>query len=111
MYYHFVFMSISLAMLGFACSGICVYLFPNFFNRDKSYTQLTISSSLFAATMIAAIFIYINVRFVPAQSLASFYNLLTIFIAIFLPYFFSGLTTTLIFKHHAQDITASTSLT
>ena len=104
MYYHFVFISISLAMLGFACSGMCVYLFPNFFNRDKSYSQLAISSTLFSAAMIAAIFIYINVRFVPAQSLASFYNLLIIFIAIFLPYFFSGLTVTLIFKHHAQAI-------
>ena len=105
MYYHFVFMSISLAMLGFACSGMCVYLFPNFFNREKSYSQLAISAALFSAAMIAAIFIYINVQFVPTQSLASFYNLLIIFIAIFLPYFFSGLTVTMIFKHHAQAIT------
>ncbi|MBM4310786.1 MAG: hypothetical protein FJ119_07560 [Deltaproteobacteria bacterium] len=105
MYYHFVFMSISLAMLGFACSGICVYIFPSFFNREKSYSQLALSSTLFSAAMIAAIFIYINVRFVPAQSWSSFYNLLIIFVAIFLPYFFSGLTITLIFKHHAKNIT------
>jgi hypothetical protein len=55
MYYHFVFMSISLAMLGFACSGICVYLFPSFFKKTKSYSQMALSSALFAAAMIAAI--------------------------------------------------------
>jgi spermidine synthase len=105
MYYHFVFMSISLAMLGFACSGICVYLFPSFFKKTKSYSQIALSSALFAAAMIAAIFIYVNIRFVPEQSLISLYNLLIIFTAIFLPYFFSGLTITLIFKHHAKNIT------
>jgi len=105
MFYHFVFMSISLAMLGFACSGICVYIFPSFFNREKSYSQLSLSASLFSATMIAAIFIYVNIAFIPAQSLKSFYNLLIIFLAVFVPYFFSGLIVTLIFKHHAKNIT------
>ncbi len=105
MYYHFVFMSISLAMLGFACSGMCVYLFPNFFNRGRSYTQLAVSAALFSATMIAAVFIYVNVRFVPERSAESFYNLLIIFVAVFVPYFFSGMTTTLTFKHHAKNIT------
>ncbi|MEI6126019.1 MAG: hypothetical protein WCQ99_05635 [Pseudomonadota bacterium] len=105
MYYHFVFMSISLAMLGFACSGICVYLFPSFFNREKSYDQLTGTASLFSLAMMAAITIYLQVRFTPEQSLTSFYNLAKIFFFVFIPYFFSGLTITLIFKHHAKNIT------
>lgn len=105
MYYHFVFMSISLSMLGFACSGICVYIFPSFFNRAKLSSQLSISSSLFSATMIAAIFIYVNIPFVPAQSLKSFCYLLIIFLAVFTPNFFSGLTITLIFKNYPKNIT------
>ena len=35
MYYHFVFISISLAMLGFGCSGVIVFLFSRFFSRGK----------------------------------------------------------------------------
>ena len=42
MYYHFVFISISLAMLGFGCSGIIVFLFPNLFSREKSSGQLAL---------------------------------------------------------------------
>jgi len=105
MFYHFVFMSISLAMLGFACSGICVYIFPSFFSREKSSSQISGSASLFSASMLAAIFIYVNVRFVPTQSLQSFANLLIIFVAVFVPYFFSGLTITLIFKNYSKSIT------
>lgn len=104
MYYHFVFMSISLAMLGFACSGICVYLFPSFFSKDKSYDQLATASALFSLTMLVAITIYLNVNFKPRQSIASFYDISKIFFFIFIPYFFSGLTITLIFKHYAKNI-------
>ena len=105
MYYHFVFMSISLAMLGFAGSGICVYLFPSFFSREKSNIHLALSSVLFSGTMMAMIFMYVNICFIPEKSLASFYKILQIFLIVFVPYFFSGLTITLIFKHYAKAIT------
>ena len=105
MYYHFVFISISLAMLGFGCSGILVFLFPGVFTAEKCNDHLTLASLLYAATTLAAIVVYLNVNFTPDPSFASFVKLFKIFLFIFLPYFFSGLTITLALKHYAKNVT------
>lgn len=105
MYYHFVFMSISLAMLGFGCSGIIVYLFPEFFTKEKCAEHLTVCSCLFAATLLLAITIYLQNNISLKPSLASFVTLFKIFFFIFVPYFFSGLTITLALKHYSKHIT------
>ena len=104
MYYHFVFMSISLAMLGFGCSGVMVFLFPHFFSYERCDRHLCIFSLIFAVTMILAIVVYLRVA-LPAQiSLAAFTALVKIFLFIFIPYLFSGLTVTLALKHYARYV-------
>lgn len=105
MYYHFVFISISLAMLGFGCSGVIVFLFPRFFSREKCMDHLTYSSLLFSLTLVIAILSYLQVdsRFEPSMS--TLFILFKIFFFIFLPYFFSGLTITLAIKHYANNVT------
>ena len=106
MYYHFVFMSISLAMLGFGCSGVLVFLFPQFFSKEKCADHLTLFSSLFSVTIILAILIYLRVQTTLMKpSLSTFLVLFRIFFFIFLPYFFSGITITLILKHYAKNVT------
>jgi spermidine synthase len=105
MYYHFVFISISLAMLGFGCSGVSVFLFPRFFSREKCTSHLTLSSALFSLTLVLAIVIYLRVDSRFEASLSTFLVLLKIFFFIFLPYFFSGLTITLALKHYSKNIT------
>ena len=105
MYYHFVFMSISLAMLGFGCSGILVFLFPRFFSKEKCVDHLTFFSSLFSISIVIAIISYLQVRSEFTPSLSTFLVLLKIFSLIFLPYFFSGLTITLALKHYAKNVT------
>ena len=62
MYYHFVFMSISLAMLGFGCSGVIVYLLPRYFSQDRCANHLAIFSSLFSITIILAIVVYLQIN-------------------------------------------------
>jgi hypothetical protein len=105
MYYHFVFMSISLAMLGFGCSGVVVFLFPRFFSKEKSSDHLTLFSALFSVTIFLAIVFYLQIKPEPKPSLSAFWILFKIFFLIFLPYFFSGLTITLILKHYSKNIT------
>ncbi len=105
MYYHFAFMSISLAMLGFGCSGVIVFLFPKFFSREKCSDQLTLYSSVFAITIVTAILVYLQVDREITPSLRSFVDLLMIFSFIFLPYLFSGLTITLALRHETKNIT------
>ena len=105
MYYHFVFMSISLAMLGFGCSGILVFLFPRFFSKERCVDHLTLFSCLFSICIVIAIIFYLQVRSEFIPSLTTFLVLVKIFSLIFLPYFFSGLTITLALKHYAKNIT------
>jgi len=88
MYYHFVFMSISLAMLGFGCSGVVVFLFPRFFSKEKSSDHLTLFSSLFSVTIFLAIVFYLQIKPELKPSLSAFLTLFKIFFLIFLPYFF-----------------------
>jgi spermidine synthase len=105
MYYHFVFLSISLAMLGFGCSGVIVFLFPQFFSREKSTRHLTLFSFLFSVTICLAITVYLQVDSALKPSLQTFLTLLKIFLFIFLPYFFSGITITLALKHYSKNVT------
>jgi hypothetical protein len=105
MYYHFVFMSISLAMLGFGCSGVIVFLFPRFFSKDKCDNHFSLSSALLSVTIFIAITIYLRVDSQITPSLSSFLQLFKIFPFIILPYFFSGITITLILKHYAKNVT------
>jgi predicted membrane-bound spermidine synthase len=105
MYYHFVFMSISLAMLGFGCSGVVVFLFPRFFSKEKSDNHLSLFSILLSVTIFVAIIVYLRVNSQITPSLSSFLVLFKIFFFIFLPYFFSGIIITLILKHYAKNVT------
>ena len=105
MYYHFVFISISLAMLGFGCSGVIVFLFPRFFSREKCTSHLTLSSALFSLTLVLALVIYLRVDTRLEPSIATFLVLLKIFFFIFLPFFFSGITITLALKHYSKNVT------
>jgi len=105
MYYHFVFMSISLAMLGFGCSGVIVFLFPRYFSQERCSNHLAIFSSLFSITIILAIVVYLQInRAVTTASLSAFLILLKIFFFIFIPYLFSGLTITLALKHYSKKV-------
>ena len=105
MYYHFVFMSISLAMLGFGCSGVLVFLFPKTFSLRRCDRQMAGFSWFFALTILLAIVVYLQVSLAIDMSLRSFVQLFIIFIFIFIPYLFSGLTITLALKHYARSIT------
>ena len=73
MYYHFVFLSISLAMLGFGCSGVVVFLFPNYFAQERCNDQLTLYSSLFSVSIFAAILVFLQVNLSLHASLGRFY--------------------------------------
>jgi len=103
-HYHFVFISISLAMLGFGCSGMVVFLFPQFFSKERCNDHLTLSAALFSLTMLVAIISYLQVDSAFTPSLATFVVLCALFSFIFLPYFFSGLSITLALTHYSPQV-------
>lgn len=103
-YYHFVFISISLAMLGFGCSGVVVFLFPRFFSKERCSAQLTLSAALFSLTMLGAISAYLQIDSAFIPSPGTFAVLCAICALIFLPYFFSGLSITLALTHYSTRV-------
>lgn len=64
MYYHFVFMAVSIAMFGLTVGGLLVYLFPAYYNSEKTKEHLATASLLFALTMVASFLTYLHIRFV-----------------------------------------------
>lgn len=104
MYYHFVFISISLAMLGFGCSGVLVFLLPDFFSKERCSQHLALFSALFAATIFVAILAMLQIHLTLAANLATFLGLAQVLFLIFLPYFFSGITITLALKHYSRNV-------
>ena len=105
MYYHFAFLSISMAMLGFGCSGTLVYIFPKMFVAKNCDRQLTLFASLFSISMCLAIVIFLQLNLDLQVSLKSFLRLCMLLPVVFVPYFFSGLTITLALKHYSRHIT------
>ena len=92
-WYHFAFMAVSIALLGFGASGSFLSLFPSLIK--KNLTRLLATLSILQALGIVAS--YLNINYIPFDSyriawdreqilfLAVYYLLLT------LPFFFSGL--------------------
>ena len=92
-WYHFAFMAVSIALLGFGASGSFLSLFPSLIKKNPTRLLATLST-LQALGIVAS---YLNINYIPFDSyriawdreqilfLAVYYLLLT------LPFFFSGL--------------------
>ena len=58
LWYHYGFMSISLALLGIGLAGVYVYLFPDRFRREKAVKATATASLLFAVTACLALLVF-----------------------------------------------------
>ena len=61
-WYHFAFMVISLALLGFGASGSFLSLFPRLMKKDLSYL-LAVYAALFSVTSLASYLVVNNIPF------------------------------------------------
>ncbi len=92
-WYHFAFMAVSIALLGFGASGSFLSLFPNLVKKNLTRLLANLSLLLTVGILVS----YLNINYIPFDSyriawdreqilfLAIYYLLLT------LPFFFSGL--------------------
>lgn len=71
MYYHFAFLTVSLALLGISVSGICVYLFARRFPPERATLQASLFSLLFAFSILLALTATLLLPFKVEASLAS----------------------------------------
>ncbi|MEA3459699.1 MAG: hypothetical protein U9R11_03335 [Chloroflexota bacterium] len=89
-WYHFAFMSVSIALLGFGASGSLLSLFSGLVRRNMPKL-----SALFSASVVAS---YLTANYVPFDSYriawepVQFLYLAIYFLSLTLPFFFCGLT-------------------
>ena len=104
LWWHFAFVSISLALFGIGTSGIAVYLFPHIFPKEKLDRQLTLCALLFALSIIFAFSTFLGIPLIIRKSFAALMSFTLIYSSLAIPFFFAGLCVSLILKHYAKKV-------
>lgn len=102
-YYHFAFMAVSIAMFGIAAGGVVAYSFRAWFAKRDLFETCAVATLAFAVSAISAVLLHANLPMLQGEQMFSL-NVLITFLAISLPFFFSGLTLSLVFKSFAEEI-------
>ncbi|MCI0620909.1 MAG: hypothetical protein L0387_04430 [Acidobacteria bacterium] len=104
LYYHYAFMVISLALLGSGASGVYVYLFPNFFRRDRLERQLFLACWLFAASIPLTLALILRLDFQFDFTLRQLGRILLLYSIPAVPFFLGGLCLSLAMTHLAENV-------
>lgn len=100
MWYHFAFMSISIAMFGLGLSSIYLYLFPQQFKPPNVEKQLVSASSLFSLSVVVSLVIQLQIPFIPELSLRGFLSVGTTYVITSIPFFLGGFVISLALFHY-----------
>jgi hypothetical protein len=90
MAYHFVVLSISLAMLGLAVGGVIVHLYAGFLVRHGPLRVASWMAVLFGVTTVGAFLALIGLPIQTDASVAGLMNLVLLFVPQSVPYLFAG---------------------
>ena len=105
-WYHFAFMVVSMALLGYGISGTFLMLFPSILKRD-TYTLLSNSALLFAISSPLAYIISNQIAFDPIKiawdSMQIIY-ILFYYILFSIPFFFSGMTISIAISKFSEKV-------
>ncbi|MBN1311011.1 MAG: hypothetical protein JXB30_06290 [Anaerolineae bacterium] len=102
LYYHFAVLSISLALFGSAAAGVAVYLFPNFFRKQRMEALLTVAALAYSISVVATFVIFIRLPLLGDETFLTMLELAYLDLA--LPFFFGGLCLTLALSSFASKI-------
>ncbi|HVF88470.1 MAG TPA: hypothetical protein VNH22_00295 [Blastocatellia bacterium] len=104
MYYHFAFMSISLALFGSGASGVFIYIIQRRLAPARTGQWLSLSSMLFGLSTVFALYVILTQPLTLEPGMANYYRLAKIYGATSLPFFFSGCAITLAITRLAKEI-------
>jgi len=104
MWYHFAFMSISLALLGMSVSSICIYLFPQRFPGERLQQQLAFFALLFSMAILLSFLVHTHVPFPSEISLSGLFPLGLTYSVVAVPFFLGGLCVSLAMAHLSEGI-------
>lgn len=95
MWYHFAFVSISIAMFGMTVGAIAVYLLPVFFSREKVLKHLFTAALAFSMSIVLSFLTQLSMPFFPDRSLVGIFSLGLLYIVVSTPFVLSGICITL----------------
>ena len=104
MWYHFAFVSVSLALLGSAASGVFLYLRQRSFPGHLLNVQLPLVATLFSLAILVCFVAQLGIPFQPNKSLAGGMNVLLIYAILAVPFFLGGMCISLALTHLSQQI-------
>ncbi len=104
LYYHYAFMVISLALLGSGASGVYVYLFPGFFQRERLDRQLFFFSILFAASIPLIAWLTVKLDFELEFDVAAVGGVVLLYSLPAIPFFLAGICISLAMSHLASKV-------
>lgn len=108
MWYHFAFVTISLALFGIAASGVLVMRSEQLSDRKQSLQQMAMAAACFGGAVPLAFVLDLHVPFrpfdVPGQRLQAGFFFLIKFLVLALPFFYSGLVLALAFTHSPNRV-------
>lgn len=104
MFYHFAFLAVSLALLGMSVAGIYIYVLARRFPKHKAGEQAFLFCLLFCLSLPLALVGVLNVPpdmelSLPSMATPQGVRFVLIICAMALPFYFSGLTISLILTH------------
>ncbi len=106
-FHHFAFLIISTALFGFGFSGVILSIFP-FVNTFDMNKLLTVLSACFAITTIITLKVVVEVPLqfgaVRQQSVEFFLYLSIYYLAMAIPFFFSGMVVALLLSNVAEKV-------
>lgn len=104
LWYHYGFMSISLALFGIGLAGVYVYLFPGRFSRAAAGRVTAQAALLFALTSMAALFCFQWVVSVPEHWPLQMGFRTLLFVSTAIPFFFAGLIVAVPLSRYTERI-------
>ena len=105
LWYHFGFLSISLALLGAAASAVLCYLYPEFLAGDGHLRNLAISASLFSVTAPGSVIYHVSTQLPGFENAVGFYAAFgTQLILLFFSFFFAGLCISIALFRYAEQV-------
>ncbi|MFH1462464.1 MAG: hypothetical protein ABIG08_02135 [bacterium] len=102
LYYHLAFMVISLAMLGLGAGGVYIYFSAKI--KERANFFITLFTLLSSVSIIVSLILILSFPFKPFVSIKTFFDFWFLYLIFALPFFFAGLSFSLIFFKLSKQI-------
>jgi hypothetical protein len=101
---NFAFAVLSLALLGLGSAGLAVFLFPDFFRRERAAAQIAWLMPITGVALLVAFWGMLSLTSTPVPSWVPYWGMIELIVVAMLPYFGGGLVLSIVFTHFSESI-------